>query len=180
MRPSLRKLVLTLHITFSVGWLGVVVAYLALAIGSLKSQNEQSVRVAYVAMEVIGWYVIIPFSLATLLVGLVQALGTEWGLFRHYWVLVKFVLALVGTAILLVHMPSVSRMAAVAASTSSLADLGNERLELAVHAVGGLVVLLAATVLSIYKPWGRTAYGLRIQRQRPKKPSRRPPQRMQK
>src|SRR5688572_25804061 len=176
MGPSLRKLVLTLHITFSVGWLGVVVAYLALAIGSLKSQNDQSVRVAYVAMEVIGWYVIIPFSLATLLVGLVQALGTEWGLFRHYWVFVKFVLALVGTAILLVHMPSVSRMAVVAASTSSLANLRTERLELAVHAGGGLVVLLVATVLSIYKPWGRTAYGLRKQRERPKKPRRRQPQ----
>ena len=180
MRPSLRKLVLTLHITFSVGWLGVVVAYLALAIGSLKSQNDQSVRVAYVAMEVIGWYVIIPFSVATLLVGLVQALATEWGLFRHYWVLVKFVLALVGTAILLMHMPSVSRMAVVAASKSSLANLRTERLELAVHAGGGLLLLLTATVLSIYKPWGRTAYGLRKQKQRPKKPSRRPPLRMHK
>lgn len=179
MRPSLRKLVLTLHITFSVGWLGVVVAYLALAIGSVKSQNDQSVRVAYVAMEVIGWYVIVPFSLATLFVGLVQALGTEWGLFRHYWVLVKFLLALSGTVILLLHMPRVSRMAVVAASTASLANLRNERLELAVHAGGGLIVLLAATVLSIYKPWGRTAYGLRKQRERPRKP-RREPKRMHK
>ena len=88
------QLVLTLHVTFSVGWLGIVVAYLALAIGSLKSQNDQSVRVAYMAMELIGWYVIVPFSLVTLAVGLVQALGTEWGLFRHYWISVKFVLAL--------------------------------------------------------------------------------------
>jgi hypothetical protein len=163
--------VLTLHVTFSVGWLGIVVAYLALAIGSLKSQNDQSVRVAYMAMDLIGWYVIVPFSLATLAVGLVQALGTEWGLFRHYWISVKFVLALFGTVILLAHMPNVSQMAAVAASsTSTIAHYRHERLELAVHAGGGLAMLLVATVLSIYRPWGRTPYGLRKQTEKAKRP----------
>jgi hypothetical protein len=38
-----------------------------------------------------------------------------------------------------------------------------ERLELAVHAGGGLVVLLVATGLSMFKPWGKTAYGQRKQ-----------------
>jgi hypothetical protein len=35
------------------------------------------------------------------------------------------------------------------------------RTHLLVHDAGGLVVLLAVTALSIYKPWGRTAYGRR-------------------
>ena len=41
-------------------------------------------RGAYLAMDLIGWFVIVPLSLASLLTGLVQALGTTWGLFRHY------------------------------------------------------------------------------------------------
>ena len=165
MRPGLRKLVLTAHVTFSVGWLGAVVAYLALALGSLKSDNAQSVRVAYLAMEVIGWYVIVPAGVTSLFIGLVQALGTEWGLFRHYWILTKFLLTLGAVAILLVHMPNVSRMAALAMErTLSSTDLRMERVELAVHAGGGLVVLLVATGLSMFKPWGKTAYGQRKQR----------------
>lgn len=44
MKPSLRKFALTAHITLSVGWLGAVVAYFALAIVGLTSHDTQTVR----------------------------------------------------------------------------------------------------------------------------------------
>ena len=53
MTPRLRKLALTTHVTFSVGWLGVVVAYLALAIAGLTSHDAQMVRAAYLSLELI-------------------------------------------------------------------------------------------------------------------------------
>lgn len=152
MTPYFRKVALTAHITFSVGWLGSVAAYLALAIAGVTGQDAQMVRSAYVAMELTGWFVIVPLSVASLLTGLVQSLGTDWGLFRHYWILVKFVMTLGATTILLLHMPSVGRMSGARAEV--------------IHAGGGLLVLLAATILSVFKPWGRTAYGRRMQ-QRP-------------
>lgn len=169
MTPGLRKLALTAHVTFSVGWLGAVVAYLALAISGLTGQDASMVRAVYLAMELIGWFVIVPCSIAALLTGLVQSLGTEWGLFRHYWILVKFLLTIGGATILLLHMPAVSRMAGIAAATTwSGADSGVLQTQLVVHAAGGLVVLLAVTVLSVYKPWGRTLYGERRQQERRK------------
>jgi len=162
MSPRLRRFALTAHVTFSVGWLGAVIAYLALAITGLKSPDAQLVRAAYLSMELIGWFVIVPCSLAALLSGLVQSLGTEWGLFRHYWILVKFLMTLVGTLVLLGHMRNVSRMARLAAETTfSRAEVGILPLQLVVHATGGLLVLLAATALSVFKPWGRTPYGRR-------------------
>ncbi|MFE3559240.1 hypothetical protein ACFXKW_30930 [Streptomyces sp. NPDC059193] len=82
--PRLRKLTLTLHVTASVGWLGAVAAFLALAVAGLTSGASQTVRGAYLAMDVIGWYVIVPFSVASLLTGVVQSFGTVWGLLRHY------------------------------------------------------------------------------------------------
>jgi hypothetical protein len=105
-------------------------------------------------MELTGWFVIVPLSVASLLTGLVQSLGTDWGLFRHYWILEKFVLTIGATTILFLHMPAVSRMSGVAAEV--------------IHAGGGLLVLLTATTLSVYKPWGRTQYGRRKQRERHK------------
>ena len=161
MTPRLRKLALTGHITVSVGWLGAVVAYLALAVAGVASENPHLVQAAYLSMEVIGWYVIVSCALGAIVTGLIQSFGTPWGLFRHYWVLTKFVLTVGATIVLVKHMPTVSRMADQAMSSN--ADPGIARTHLLVHAAGGLVVLLAITALSIYKPWGRTSYGRRKQ-----------------
>jgi len=169
MTPRLRKFALTSHIIFSVGWLGAVVAYLALAIAGLTSHDVPMARAAYLSMELIGWYVMVPFSLAALLTGLVQSLGTQWGLFRHYWILVKFLLTTGATIVLLRHMQAVSHMSDVAAATTlSSADFRALRIQLVVHAAGGLLVLLAATTLSVYKPWGMTPYGRRKQHEQRK------------
>jgi len=167
MPPRLRKLALTAHVTCSVGWLGAVAAFLVLAISGLLATDAEVVRADYLAMDVIGWYVIVPFSVGALLVGLIQSLGTEWGLFRHYWVLVKFVLTIAATALLLLHMQLVSYLASVAADTTLPSDdLRDLRIQLVGDASAALLVLLVATALSIYKPRGMTRRGRRAQRAR--------------
>lgn len=163
MTPGVRKLTLTAHITSSVGWLGAVVAYLVIAIAGLTSADPQMVRGAYLVTALIGWLVIVPLSFAALLTGLVQSLGTEWGLFRHYWIVSKFVLTVGAMIVLLVHMQTVSRMARIAVDASlSGGDHRAMRTQLVIHAAGALLVLLTTTVLSIYKPWGKTPYGRRV------------------
>jgi hypothetical protein len=166
MTPGLRKFALTAHLTFSVGFLGAALAYLGLGVSAVTSEDAQTVRAAWIAMELTGWYVIVPLALAALLTGLVMALGTPWGLFRHYWVLITFVLTVFATVILLLHMPTVSSLADVAREADS-ADLGRLGGDL-LHAGGGLVVLLVITVLNVYKPRGMTRYGWRKQHERRK------------
>lgn len=164
MKPPLRKLLLTAHIVFSVGWLGAVAAFLALAVAGLSSQNNNAARAAYIAMDLIGWFVIVPCGIITLLIGLVQSLGTKWGLFRHYWILIKFLLTVGATTLLLLHMNATSRVADAAAEMSSNLELLRPvRVQLVFDAAAALLVLLAATILSVYKPWGLTRYGRRKQ-----------------
>jgi hypothetical protein len=116
--PFFRKFGLTAHIIFSVGWLGAVAGFLALAIAGLTSQDPQMSRSAYITMELIAWFVIVPSNLGALLTGLTQSLGTQWGLFRHYWILVKFFLTIAATIILLLHMQPISYMANIATETT--------------------------------------------------------------
>lgn len=164
MSPSLRKLALTTHVTSSVGWFGSVAAFLALALAGLTSAESETVRAAYVAMHLTTWYVIVPLALASFSTGLIEGFGTPWGLFRHYWVTVKFVLTIFATALLLVHTQPIDRIAAIAAqATVSTDDLWQLRLQLVGDASAALFVLALTTVLSIYKPWGMTAYGLKEQ-----------------
>jgi hypothetical protein len=161
MGPRLRKFALAVHLAFSVGWIGAVVAYLALGVAAVTSQEVQTVRAAWIAMELTGWFAIVPLALASLLTGLVMALGTKWGLFRHYWVLFSLVLTILATVVLLLHMPTVSFLADVAreAEGARLEELGGDLL----HPGLGLVVLLVIQVLNVYKPPGMTRYGQRKQ-----------------
>ena len=166
MTPWVRKCALTAHVTFSVGWLGAVAGFLALAVTGLTNRDPQRMRSAYTAMEVTGWFVIVPLSFASLLTGLIQALGTPWGLFRHYWVLAKLLINILSTGLLLLHMQPVSRMAAVVAETTlSSTDHRRLRIQLVVDSGAALVALLVATTLSVYKPRGMTRYGWRKQRE---------------
>jgi len=165
MTPRVRKLALTAHVTSSVGWLGAVVSFLALAIAGMASQDTQTVRAVYLAMELTGRYVLVPFSLASLLTGLVQSLGTKWGLFRHHWVLAKLTINVFANIVLLMYIQTLGRQADIAAGmTATGSDLSELRSPTAViHSGGALLLLLVATALSVYKPQGMTRYGQRKQ-----------------
>ncbi|MBA3376068.1 MAG: DUF2269 domain-containing protein [Actinobacteria bacterium] len=168
MSPGLRKLALTAHLTCSVGWLGAVAGSFALAVAGLTSQDAQVVRASYLTLEVTGWFVLVPLSFASLLTGLAQALGTRWGLFRHYWVVTKLLINVFATVVLLMYMQSLGYLADVAArTTASSGDLSGLRSPSPVlHAGAGMLFLLVATVLAVYKPRGMTRYGQRKQHER--------------
>jgi uncharacterized membrane protein len=163
MTPGVRKFALTAHVASSVGWLGAVAGFLAVAVVGATSRDAQTVRGAYLVMEPAAWFVLVPLALASLLTGLVQALGTTWGLFRHYWVLFKLLINVAATIVLLTYMATFRFMADVAADPS--ADLSVVRNPSPVlHAAAALLLLLAATTLAVYKPRGLTPYGWRKQR----------------
>jgi hypothetical protein len=166
MSPGLRKLVLTAHVVSSVGALGAVAVFLALAVAGLNVADGRIVRAAYLAMDLAAAFVILPLVGAALLTGLLQSLGTSWGLFRHYWVLIKFLLTVLTLVVLMLQMEAIAYVARQAADTAlSAPDLRAARVSLVTHAAGGLVVLLAAAVLSVYKPRGLTRYGWRRQQE---------------
>ncbi|RSM62047.1 DUF2269 domain-containing protein [Actinoplanes sp. ATCC 53533] len=157
MPPRLRKVVLTAHVTTSVGWLGAILAYLAVDITAVTSQDIQTVRGAYATMEVIVTSVIVPLALASVLIGIVNALGTPWGLLRHYWVLAKLLLTAFAAAVLLLETQTVTHLATTAATSADPRGLPGTL----PHSAGGLVLLLIAVTLSVFKPQGVTRYGWR-------------------
>ncbi|MEV4705436.1 DUF2269 domain-containing protein [Actinoplanes sp. NPDC049316] len=160
--PAGRRAALTTHVLSSLGWFGAVIVFLVFAIAGMRGRDQSTIRAAYVAMDLSMRYAIVPLAFAALITGLVSSLGTAWGLFRHYWVLVKFLLIVVATVVLLLQLTPIGYLADVAVGTGiAPGQLTEARLSLVVHASGGLVVLLVATVLAVYKPRGMTAHGRR-------------------
>jgi hypothetical protein len=170
MTPALRRFTFTTHITSSIGWMGAVLAFLALAIIGFTSHDPLKVRGAYLLMAPAAWFVLVPLAHASLLSGIVLSLGTTWGLFRYYWVVLKLGITVFATVILLIYMGTFRQMAGVAADP--VVDLEVVRnASPIVHAVLALVPLVSATVLGVYRPFGMTAYGARrLQEQRPVSP----------
>jgi len=171
MTPRIRKLTITAHVACSVGWLGATAAFLVLSMAGLISRDPEVVRGAYLSMNLISKFVIIPLSFGAVATGLLQALGTPWGLFRYYWILVKFGLAIFATFALLVHQFAVMAVAAkrvsgAAAETLLSADLGALKTELVRAPSLAVLLLLVTTSLGVYKPWGLTRYGRRKQQER--------------
>ena len=105
MPRSLRKLVLTVHVVVSVGWIGIEAGLLALGLTGLYTRDPEVLRATYVAAGIFGGIFLVPVSMGTLVTGVLLSFGTPWGLICHYWVLVKFVLtvALVASGILVLN-----------------------------------------------------------------------------
>ncbi|MGW4112644.1 hypothetical protein ACWEFJ_17380 [Actinosynnema sp. NPDC004786] len=146
MRPNARKSWVLLHVITSVGWLGVTIGMLVLALAAFDAPQ------LYQAMSLLGDAVVLPLALAALVTGVVLSLGTKWGLVRHKWVLAKFALTVV----------------AVVATTFSLRSALHEAADGVVGTAGGDVLTAACvsltlytvnTALSVFKPWGRTRWG---------------------
>lgn len=163
MPPQLRKFILNVHISLSVGWIGAVLAFLVLVISALNSQEARTLRAIWVAMGLIDVYVIVPLALASLFTGIIISLGSKWGLFRHYWVLFSLLLTIFACTILLINMQTVNYFARMATEIDN-SNLGQLREALRTelfHASLGLVVLLLIQALNVYKPRGMTPYGWR-------------------
>lgn len=155
-----------MHVLVSVGWVGAVVVYLALGVAAITTDDPGLVRAAYLSMDWAAWVVLVPLAVASLVTGVGQALLTPWGLFRHYWVVVKLAIAVVATVVLVTYTETLTTFAEAAArprwTATDQALLGSA--SVVVHTTGALVLLVVATILAVHKPPGLTRHGQRARR----------------
>ena len=157
MTPRVRRFAYTTHLVLSVSWIGAVLVFLALAAIALNSSDERIVRGVYLVMAPAAWFVLVPLAHGSLLSGVVLSLGTTWGLLRHYWIVLKLAITVFSTVILLAYMKTFQAMAGVAADP--VVELGLVRNPSPLlHAILALGLLLTATVLAVYKPFGLTPF----------------------
>ena len=163
--PAVRRLMLATHLMTSLGWIGAVLVFLALAVIALTTENAVVVRGAYLLMAPAAWFVLVPLAHASLISGIVLSLGTTWGLFKNYWVALKLALTCFATVVLLIYMGTFRQMAGVAADP--VVDIDAVRNASPVlHSMLALILLMVATVLGVYKPFGMTPHARRAYQDR--------------
>ena len=160
-RPQ-RRILLTLHVALSVGWLGASMVMLTLAIAARAGRPGQDARSAYWAMHLLADSLLVPLSLSVLLVGIVVAVTTPWGLLRHRWVLVKLIATCGAVLLSLAALPAMTSVAYRYAIMGELAAERSAGTRLIIAGSVSVVLYLSLTAISILKPWGRTARGQRL------------------
>ena len=87
-----RNVILTVHIVASVGLLGDSAGFLAVAIRRAQSKDPAFVEASHDLLGTFALFFGIPLSFLTLLTGIALGLGTQWGVLRYPWVIIKLVL----------------------------------------------------------------------------------------
>jgi len=145
--PRWRKALLTTHIVTSVGWLGISAVLLTLSVAGMRGADPE---VVYPALGLIGTVLLTPLAVVAWIFGLLSSLLTRWGVFVHWWVVVKLVATTILTVLVLFVLGPTLRLAATGAALS-----GEQREQLLAAPIVQTVALIVITVLSTYKPWGR-------------------------
>jgi len=164
--PDTRKALLTLHVALSAIFLGVAVVMVTLAVLAAGAEDIAVAHSHYALLETFDLTILPWVSVSSIISGLAVSLTGKWGLVKHYWVLVKFVLAVLAVASGLAFVQgwvttAVQDSARLAATAGQSAELGTDPVWLIAGFGFGGALVLAATVLSVYKPWGRTWFGRR-------------------
>ncbi|MEV4508046.1 hypothetical protein AB0K00_03700 [Dactylosporangium sp. NPDC049525] len=147
--PKWRKAVLTLHVITAVGWLGSDLVLLTLGVAGLSGAADKDV--AYPAMSLVGIALFVPLSYLVWVIGVVNAVGTPWGLLRWWWVAVK--LTIVTVMLFLVTFLLYPGLAKAGDLGSALPR--RDQINLVIAPSVSSTLLVISTVLSTYKPWGR-------------------------
>lgn len=156
---SLRTPLLVAHIASSVGFLGAVAVFFCLAVAGFVASDGRLVNASYAVMPQVTWVVIVPLGAASLAVGVLQSALSPWGLFRHYWVIVKLAMTVVILGVLMVQTPTIDGLGE-AGLRSAVADVDWAlRFSVLLHSGVGLIALLVVLILSVVKPQGLTGWG---------------------
>ena len=158
--PRVYRILLAAHVVVSGGWLGIAFAKLVLGLAATTSDAPAVSRPLYLSMEAVN-VAFPPAAIATLVTGVLLSLGTKWGLLTYYWVATKLALTVgvVATGISLLDrliLRSISAPSAQSVGDGAVLGAPSAPTLLISLSAAHVLMLAVATVLSVYKPWGRT------------------------
>lgn len=154
MRPPTRKAALIVHIVAAGAWIGIDVMLAVLVFTALLTTDPGTAALCYQAMPLLVWPIIVA-ALTCLVSGIVLGLGTHHGLVRYWWVAVKLMLNIVLTVLIVVLLRPGLLEAAEYGRRLGDGLAGVDLNSLVFPPIVSSTALVVATILSVYKPWGR-------------------------
>lgn len=151
-----RRLALVLHVISAGSWIGIDVVVAVLVLTGWFADDPGVRSLAYRALAEFVVWPMLGAGLLCLATGVGLGLGTPWGLLRYWWVVVKLGLNVVLCALVVVVLePGMGDVAAYGAELLTGSPSDDRVARLFFPPAVSLSALSLATVLAVYKPWGR-------------------------
>jgi hypothetical protein len=151
-----RRIVLVVHILAAGAWVGIDVLVGVFVIAGWVGDDMATRGVAYQAL---GLFVVWPMLTAGLLSlgsGVLLGLGSKFGLVRYWWVAVKLVINVVLCVLIVVLLqPGLADVASYGRTLSAGGSPSQDVSQLFFPPAVSLTALSLATLLAVFKPWGR-------------------------
>ena len=154
MTEGRRKIAVTVHVVAALALLGVSTVVLVAGVQAATRDDAHDAHAVYSLLRLLTFSLDLPLAAVTLLSGVLLALTSRWGIFRHWWVIAK--LAIYGATLiigLVLISPSLDTMIDVTEAGSS--GQSGARSTLVFAAGVQVVILVAAATLGVFKPGGR-------------------------
>lgn len=164
LKPKTRKFVLLVHGISALGWLGLNIGNLTLELTGVFTTDPTTQHAVYRVLGLLADTLLIPISLIAFTTGVLLSVGTHWGLLRHWWIVVKFALTLIAVVLIpLSLLPGIHDLVDLVDATPAdqLVERGGAAVQLITAGCVSTTMYVTNAVLSVYTPWGRTAYGKR-------------------
>ncbi len=156
--PQQTKFLKIIHILFATMWLGGCLA-LTIFPYFIQPVSVEEAKIYTRIIDFIDIWLIIVGGVGSFVTGLIYSIWTNWGFFKHRWLLVKWIIVvlqtLYGTFVL--GLWWLAKMKEIAETmTGNLADYPDFFKYLHLHTGGALVqlvFLLFLLYISVVKPW---------------------------
>jgi hypothetical protein len=151
-----RKALLVVHIASAGAWIGMDIVMGVFVFTAMLTGDQQLAALCYQALELFAVWPLLATGLVCLVSGVALGLGSKYGLVKYWWVAVKLVMNLVLCALVLFALrPGVGDVAEYGRALTAGTAVGQVPMDIMFPPIVSTTALLAATVLSVYKPWGR-------------------------
>lgn len=154
-----RKWLVTIHLLFSAIMLGMSFVFLVLSIVAGTTNDEGVFKACYSIMHLLSKTTIRFSTIGTLVTGILLSVLTPWGLFKHYWIIVKEAVTFLTILIGPVGMYMWTLKAVTLTSSegmNALLDQGFtiDSMQLWIGIILQIVSLVGLFIISVFKPWG--------------------------
>lgn len=155
-----KQWIVVIHVLSVICWLGGAMIMLLLGTYMLKAENGEQLYYTLKNMHLIDIVFVRYTALIAMLTGIVLSVWTHWGLFKHYWILIKLTLTVLLITFGIVYMAGwLSQLVRTANQGRFLvltdAAFLNTSYSLIGGAIANIVALIFMTAISYFKPFGK-------------------------
>lgn len=156
LKPNGIKVLKICHLIFVMMWVVGVAAMVLISYLSYQTGDE-----LYTGLRInrlIDDFLVIPGAIFTTLTAIIYGIWTNWGFFKHRWIIVKWIVSIVIIILGTFYFSPILDSCLEIADTTRDAALGNSEVAegIRINLIGGMTqgsALVFLVVISVLKPW---------------------------